>query len=116
MKIKKVSSYTPNYPSKLKGRALKLGAAAAAVVIAAGASGCLPRASGYMEYRDPTITEETEIITDDPVLTDDVEFETEDPDSAPDLLGLIIAPGTVPTDDGNVLDAPRDTIAPPDNG
>lgn len=118
MKIRKVASYTPDYPSKLKSSALKLGAAAAAAVLAATASGCLPRANGYMEYMPPDETAEavTAEPTEEALLMGDVAVETLPPESEPELAGVILDPGSLPTDDGNVLEAPRDTIAPPDSG
>lgn len=112
MKVNKIESYSPEYPSKRRSAAVKLGAAAAAAVLAASSTvGCLPRASGYMEYRptdEPALTEIAE-PTEEAVLMGDVAVETEpaeEPTAVPtetvELTGIILADPdtTVAPDDG----------------
>lgn len=64
MKVNKVGEYSPGYPNK-KGAALKIGAVAAAAVLAVGTAGCGPRAVGFMVGPDPT---ETPVPEGEPVV------------------------------------------------
>lgn len=53
MKVKKIAEYSPEYPNK-KSSALKLGAIAAAAVLAMSTAACGPRTVGFMVGPDQT--------------------------------------------------------------
>lgn len=57
MKVKKLTEYAPEYPAR-KRAALKIGALAAAAVLAAStAAGCGVTVSGYLENDPPAVTD-----------------------------------------------------------
>ena len=109
MKVNRLTEYSPGYPSK-KGAVVKLGAIAAAAVLAVGTAGCKPRVVGDMEYVDPT---EYVRETDPPIPEGEPAVDTETP-GFPETTG---EPAPISTD--TVTDKPElvgDVIVDPGDG